>query len=151
MITIGIRAAPKTITFAIFDSDGPAVVNIEEIRVPAAFSFPDALKYVRSNLLDVMREFDVEQAGIRATEPSAQSFNIERVQIEGVIQEMFASSKLKRYYIGHISSISSKIGIERADFKPYVDGTKKYKIEGWEKLNPVQREALFCAMGAKNA
>ena len=95
MITIGIRAAPKVVTFAVYDSTSRTVINVEEIKIPAAFSLPDRLKYVRSNLLDVLREYKVEQAGIRETEPAAQSSSIERVQIESVIQEAFASSELK--------------------------------------------------------
>jgi hypothetical protein len=92
MITIGIRAAPKAVTFAIYDSDAKTIINIEEIKIPAAFSSPDGLKYLRNNLLDVLREFKVEKAGVRASEPSARNPSIERIQIEGVIQEAFASS-----------------------------------------------------------
>jgi Holliday junction resolvasome RuvABC endonuclease subunit len=68
VITIGIRAAPKVVTFAVYDSMSRTVINVEEIKIPAAFSLPDRLKYVRSNLLDVLREYKVEQAGIRETE-----------------------------------------------------------------------------------
>ena len=56
MITIGIRATPRVITFAVYDSDANAVVNVEEIEIPAAFSKPEGLKFARSNLLDVLRE-----------------------------------------------------------------------------------------------
>ena len=56
-------------TFAIYDSEQNAVINVEEIRIPAAFPTPAALKYVRSNLLDVLREYEVERAGVRVTEP----------------------------------------------------------------------------------
>jgi hypothetical protein len=63
MITIGIRAAPKVVTFAVYDSENRALVNVEEIRIPAAFSTPDALKYLRSNLLDVLREVKNRQGG----------------------------------------------------------------------------------------
>lgn len=151
MRTIGIRAAPKAVTFVIFDTKDRCVVNVEEIRVPAAFQTPDALKYIRSNLLDILREYDVEKAGIRATEPSAQSMNIERIQIEGVVQEAFASSDLKTYYVGQISSISKRLGFERARFKPLVSGENDLEIEGWEKLSKEAREAMLCAMGAEHA
>lgn len=124
MITIGIRAAPKVITFAIYDSKKKAVINIEEIKIPAAFDVPDSLKYIRSNLLDVLREYQVEKAGIRASESNAQNPSLLRVQIEGVIQEAFASSNLISYYVGQVASISSRINIERTDFKPLVKGEK---------------------------
>jgi hypothetical protein len=41
--TLGIRAAPRVITFAVYDSAERAVLNIEDIKVPIAFEAPDAL------------------------------------------------------------------------------------------------------------
>jgi hypothetical protein len=60
MITIGIRAAPSAVTFAVIDTDKNVVINVEKIRIPAAFETPDALKYIRSTLLDILREYGVE-------------------------------------------------------------------------------------------
>ena len=151
MITIGIRAAPKVVTFAIYNSDADQVLNVEEIKIPAALTTPDALKYLRSNLLDVLREFKVNHAGIRATEPTARHPSTERIQIEGVIQETFASSDLTAYYVGHISSISSRLGIRRNEFKPLVEGDADWKIENWADLSNPEREAVLCAIGAVNA
>lgn len=151
MITIGIRAAPRAVTFAIYDSEKRTVLNVEDIRIPAAFSVPDGLKYLRSNLLDVLREYAVEQAGVRVTESIAQSPSIERIQIEGVIQESFASSNLSRYYVGRAASISSRLGIDTAEFKPLVDGKETYDIGNWDKMKKEEREAVLCAVGAVNA
>ena len=151
MITIGIRAAPKAVTFAIFDSDSRKIVNVEEIKIPAAFPVPNALKYLRSNLLDVLREYKVTKAGIRVTEPSAQGASTERDQIEGVILETFASSELQSYYIGQISSISARIEVDRIDFKPLVAGKKNIGIDNWDSMSAIKREAILCAMGAVNA
>lgn len=150
MITIGIRAAPKVVTFAIYDTEAETIVNVEEIKIPAAFETPAALKYVRSNLLDVLREYQVERAGIRVTEGMATP-SIDRVQIEGVILEAFASSELRSYYVGQIASISKRIGIDRADFKPFVDGKKDPGFENWAKTSKEAREAILCAIGAKDA
>lgn len=151
MITIGIRAAPKAVTFAVYDTGDARVLNIEEIKIPAAFPTPEALKYVRSNLLDILREYEVEKAGIRVTEAAAQGLSIERVQIEGVIQEAFASSDLGGYYVGQISSISSRIGIDRARFKLLVAGEEAWEVDGWDKMSKEGREALLCAVGAARA
>ena len=89
VITIGIRAAPGAVTFAVIDTDDNSVINIEKIKIPAAFEPPDALKYVRSNLLDILREYHVERAGIRVTESVADG-STARIQLEGVVQEAFA-------------------------------------------------------------
>lgn len=151
MRTIGIRAAPKVVTFVVYDSLASKILNAEGINIPAAFDVPDALKYIRSNLLDVLREYKIEFAGIRVTEPNAQSLNIQRIQIEGVIQEAFASSLLKGYYVGQISSISKRLRIPREDFKKYIDGTLNWNVDGWSEMNEAEREALLCAIGASDA
>lgn len=151
MITIGIRAAPKAVTFAVYDTQERRVLNIEEIKIPAAFATPEALKYVRSNLLDILREYQVEKAGIRVTEASAQGLSLERVQIEGVVQEAFASSDLGAYYVGQIASISSRIGIDRTRFKPLVAGEEAWDVDGWDRISKEGREALLCAVGAARA
>jgi hypothetical protein len=149
MRTIGIRVAPKIVTFVIYDSDVLKIINVEDIKVPLAFTIPDALKYIRNNLLDILREYQVSSAGIRITEPTAQRINIERVQIEGVIQEAFASSSLDHYYVGQISSVSAKIGIQRSDFKKYIDGSLDFnEVENWNSFSSSQKEAVFCALGA---
>ena len=141
-IAIGIRADPKAITFAIFDTAANAVIDVEEIRIPAAFLIPAALKYVRSNLLDVLREYNVQSAGIRVTEPVSKVRNIERIQIEGVIQEAFASSELQSYDVGQIASISKRLGIDRKKFKPLVDGNENPGVQNWEEMSTKERETL---------
>jgi len=150
MRTIGIRAAPSAVTFAVVDTSTNTVINVEKIKIPSAFETPDALKYVRSNLLDVLREYQIERAGIRVTEAIADA-STERIQLEGVIQEAFASSELKGYYVGQISSISAKVGIERERFKPMVAGEDDPGVENWDKMSKEAREAILCAMGAQNA
>lgn len=148
MKTIGIRVSPSAVTFAIYDKANDEFVNVDEIRVPAAFDTPDALKYVRSHLLDVIREYGVERAGIRTTEPSAPGLSVERVELEGVIQESFASSELESYYIGHVSTIMSRLGLVKTQFKPMVDGTVDPGIDDWRNMSKEQREAMLCAKGA---
>jgi hypothetical protein len=152
MITMGLRASPKYVTFAIYDSDEGVVVNVEYIRVPAAFAWPDALKYVRGSVLDVLREYRVEKAGVRTSEPIAQSPSIERIQIEGVIQEAFASSSLDRYFAGPIAAGAAALGVERANFKPMTkDGRNDMEVEGWANMPEAEREAVLYALGAVNA
>lgn len=151
MRCLGIRAAPTVVTFAVYDHSQKKILNVEEIRIAAAFDVPDKLKYLRNNLLDVLREYRIEKAGVRVTEPSAQQADTFRIQMEGVIQEAFASSDLAHYYVGHISNISSKIDIPRADFKKYIDGELDWDMENWSELSKVEREAVLCAIGACNA
>lgn len=151
MNTIGIRVTTKSVVFVIYDTDALEVKTVEEIIIPVAFQIPDALKYIRCTLLDILREFEVKKAGIRMTETKAERVNIPRVQLEGVILEAFASSELHSYYVGYVSSISSRLGLDRTKFRPLVEGSESPEIESWISLNKVQREAVLCAIGAKNA
>lgn len=152
MRTVGIRAKPSAVTFAILDSDQNRILNVETIAIPIALDIPDALRYVRNTVLDVLREYGITHGCIRETEPSAKSPNIRRIQIEGVIQESFASSNLAAYFVGHIASISARIDIDRQDFKPLVNGEKEFdQIEGWNQFDHDEREALLAALGARHA
>ena len=151
MNTLGIRTKPNEATIAVFDSTGNRLVNVEAIKIPKALSTPEALKYLRNTLLDVIREFEIEQAGIRITESNSQHLNITRIEAEGVIQEAFASSSLKAYFRGQISNISARLGIERTEFKPLVDGSESFTpIENWNEFSPNEREAILTAIAATN-
>lgn len=152
MKTMGIRVKPGEVTFAVYDAQVHAVLNVEIIKIPKALSTPDALKYVRNNILDIIREYSVVRAGLRVTESSAQSKNVERIEIEGVIQEAFASSCLRGYYAGQISSISRRVGFPREQFKRYVSNEITYPaVDNWDALKPEAREAVFAALGAQHA
>lgn len=148
--TIGFRATPTEVNFAVFDGDERSVVNVESLKIPTAFSGPEGLKFIRSNVLDILREYGIAYAGIRTTEPSAQSIDLRRVQIEGVIQEAFASSSLKGFYAGPIAVIAHKLGVDRTRFKPMVAGDNDLQVDGWAGLSGNSREALLAAIGAAN-
>lgn len=151
MRTIGIRVSPKAVFYVVYDSHASRIVNIDKIKVPAALETPETLKYIRNNILDILREFEISRAGIRTTESSSQNKSIERIQIEGVIQETFASSLLKKYFTGQIAVIAARLGMNRADFKKYVDDEIQYEaVENWNELEKEEREAVFAAIGAAN-
>lgn len=151
MNIIGIRAKPDSITFAVFDNQNNILVNVEVLKIPKALTTPDALKYVRNNILDILSEYQVKHAGVRITESNAQRPNHRRIALEGVIQESFASSNLESYYCGQISSISARVGINRAEFKPLVEGKTAFPtIENWIDLTKEAREAILTAIGTKN-
>lgn len=152
MNTMGIRVKPGEVTFAVYDTDERRVVNVEIIKIPKALATPDALKYVRNNVLDVLRQYSITRAGVRVTESNSQNLSVERIEIEGVIQEAFASSCLKKYYVGQSSSISRRVGFPHAQFKRYVNNEVPYDaVEGWADLKQEAREAVLAALGAEHA
>jgi len=152
MITIGFRASPKAVTFAIYDTEKSLIVNVETIKVPLALDTPEALKYIRNTVLDILREYNVQMGGLRITESAALTTNLERIQFEAVIQEAFASSSLQRYFAGQIANITSRVGIERTDFKKYTAENYAYtRINDWLGYKKEEREAIITALGAINA
>lgn len=148
MRKIGFRASPNEVIYAIIDHTNMEVVDIDHIIIPKAFDAPDALKYVRGNTLDILREYDISHAGIRVTEPNARQMSIPRIQIEGVVLEAFASSPLKSFYFGQISTIAARIGKKRSEIKPMLEADEHESIEEWSELSNNQKEALLCAIGA---
>lgn len=151
MHTLGLRVSPKEITFCVFNLSENEIENLEEIRVPNALETPEKLKYIRATLLDILREYDIQKAGIKLTEPNAQRISIERVQIEGVIQETFASSMLQAYYQGPLATIASKLGINKTVLKKIINEAAECDfVEDWNDYKEKEREAILVAMGAKN-
>jgi len=152
MNTLGIRVQPHAVVIAVIDCESNAILNVERIAIPKALSVPESLKYARSSILDVLREFKIEKAGLRTVEANSKTLSIRRIEIEGVIQEAFASSALSAYYCGQISKIAKHAGIERSDFKKYVAGDKDFDVvENWGELDKEEREAVLAALGAEHA
>lgn len=152
MNAIGIRVSPRAVTYVIYDSVAREIVSVDAIGVPKALTAPEGLKYVRNTILDVIREYGVEKAGIRITESNAQRPSHERIQLEGVIQEAFASSTVSDYYCGQISVISARLGIPRGDFKKYISNEMVFEsVEDWAAHGPDEKEAILTAIGAMNA
>src|SRR3569832_2919507 len=107
MRAIGIRVALCVVLFVIYDWAVKEVISVDRVNEPKALEVPEAMKYVRNTILDVIREYNIERAGIRINENVAKRPSHERIQMEGVIQEAIASSTVSDYYCGQIASISA--------------------------------------------
>lgn len=151
--SIGIRVTPSTLFFSIvtYENEVLEITVVDKINNPKALNIPEQLKFLRNTLCDIINEFSITNACIRITESNVKSINIPRIYIEGVIQEIFASSSVIKYYVGQISSISANLGIDRADFKPYAEGKKVYnEIENWSSYSLEERESLMSSISALN-
>jgi retron-type reverse transcriptase len=151
--SIGIRITPSTAYFSIvsYENDELEIIVVDKINNPKALNIPEQLKFLRNTLCDIINEFDITNACIRITESNAQSISVPRIYIEGVIQELFASSTIVKYYVGQISNISANLSIERAQFKPYAEGKENFMdIENWGKYSLEERESLMSAISALN-
>ncbi len=151
--SIGIRVTPFTVYFSVvtYENEELEITLVDKINNPKALNIPEQLKFLRNTLCDIINECGITNACIRITESNALSPNITRIYIEGVIQELFASSTIVKYYVGQISSISANLGIERATFKPFAEGKENFmEIENWGDFSLEQRESLMSAISALN-
>lgn len=150
---IGIRSNPNQIIYCIINgtTDQFEIKLIDKIVNPKSLEVPEQLKFLRSTLGDIINENKVTSACIRVTESNAQQISFQRIYIEGVIQELIASSTIRHYYVGQISNISAKLGIQRVDFKPYASGQKTFmEIDIWKDLSLEERECLMASVSALN-
>ena len=152
MNIIGIRVEPQKSTFVVLNKNNEdfEVINIEKIKVPSALDIPERLKYIRNCILDILHEYEIEYAGIRVAEGNTQNLNIDRLHIEGVIQEAFSSSLVKGYFVGRKKSIASRMGIKTTALDNLFKGSSAFTgISNWSQLtNNVSREAALVAVGA---
>lgn len=121
MNILGIRVTPKKIYFSIFDKHNNEFKNIEVIVVPQSLIMPEKLKYIRNNIFDLLREYNVQRAGIKITEGNAKKMNIDRLYIEGVIQETFASSKIESYKTLMLAGMASKLQTSAKELKKFIE------------------------------
>lgn len=90
MNILGIRVSPKKIFFSVFNSIENQFKNVETIHIPQALIMPEQLKYVRNTILDLLREYHVQKAGIKITEGNAHP---------NVVQIQYACKDDKNVYI----------------------------------------------------
>lgn len=151
MTSLGIRVTPNTVFYAITkqEEDNITLVVCDKVVVPAALSEPEQLKFLRDTFLDIIYENDVKNACIRVVEANAQSYDYNRLYIEGVLQEMIASSTIEHYYLGRIASMSNKLGIDRKAFSALLSSDECGFIPDWNVTkNKEKREAMLASYSA---
>lgn len=149
--SIGIRANPQAVYYCIVrgDINEFELIQLDNIIIPKALDVPEQLKFIRTTLADILAESQVDRACIRTTESQAQKVNLFRSYIEGIIQEVIASSDISHYYVGQISSISAKLSMQRESFKRMVDGGTTFNdLPEWNTYSPEERESVIAAVSA---
>jgi hypothetical protein len=113
MKAIGIRATPKIVYYAIIEQDDEKnnLLSVDKVVLPVSMETPDKLNFIRKTIIDIINQYQVDHAGIKLTEGNAQKLNIERISIEGVVQELFSGCTIVKYFGGNISMISRLLEI----------------------------------------
>ena len=152
MISIGIRAAPKQVTYAILEAVGDEVrvLDISHVAVPQALKTPDQLRYLRTAFLDIIGEYNVGRAGLRLAEGVSTNQDPFRIGIEAVLQELLSSSSVERYFCGRINSIAALVdGVSTTDMKPLISGEMSFReMDTWGEMKPEERESFLTAYAA---
>ena len=99
MRSLGIRAEPKGDVRHLRRS---SETNLERriLDHPQILNKPEQLKFARHSILDILREYQVDVAGIRVAEGNSQNQDADRLYLEAVFMESFASSSIKGYFVG---------------------------------------------------
>jgi hypothetical protein len=159
MVGIGIRVySNKKVYYSIIEETDDSYIyqSTSFFVVPLAMNAPERLNYIRNTIIDIINEYGVTTALVRVRERlnNINKLAVERFYIEGVLLEAIAGSKVTKYKLGEISSITSLLGIERTNFKKLVDNKMKWdslpEIMDWTKLEKEEREAILSCLASLN-
>lgn len=143
---IGIRVSPSEIYYAIAEDNGSKEsisVSLDSIVVPGALPLPRRLSYIRTVLQSIITEQSVTIAGLRLAEIVAKP-NLERVYIEGVIQEFFENSTIEQYETHRIQTLAYRFKQKPQMLKDWINNNQIPDwYDGWSNLNKGKRESLL--------
>jgi hypothetical protein len=97
-----------------------------------------------------MEEYAVSRAGLRIAEGLALKRNPFRLNLEGVVQEVLASSTVERFVAAQIATIAALLGHkDRTIIKKMIAGEQapQYSLN-WAALSGDEREAVLLAVAA---
>lgn len=153
---LGLRVNSSKIAIIILENNDNLLKLLccENVILPKALSFPQMLHYIRNVILGFINQYSIDVAAIKLTEGNSFKIDMERINIEGVIQEAFAGSTIKKIFLGRAKSISKRLSVTDAEFKDLTKGKiqpESLDSESWKLCsNDNFREACLVALGAIN-
>lgn len=93
MLAVAIRCTKDKLDWAVVDGAcrvAARIVEQRQVTVPAG-NRGDQLAWVRKEVLELLERHVVETAAVRVAEGGGQSVSLGRSEVEGVVQEAFAS------------------------------------------------------------
>lgn len=152
MKSLGLRVTSSKLFYSIYDSENKTILS-EKVTLPEA-EFPLILKEVRAKFLEILTNHKIDCVGLKTAEKTAMGVSLERVAMEGVIQEAIATNQVA-YKIFSLQSIAKSFNIKSKDFKPITTDSEVFQkfIEGKVtdtnfRSNNEQREAILIAISA---
>ncbi len=155
MNSLGIRVTSSTIFLSVYNKENKTIIS--ERQALPDLDLPKKLKQIRIDFLDFLSKNKIDHVSIKIAEKNALSINLERIAIEGVLQEAMASSDIKSYSVHSLQSIAKSFGIKGKDFKPLVTDAEVFLKFVEDKINHNnlrtnndQREAILLAVSILN-
>lgn len=149
MRTLGIRVEPKCVHYSIVEGDESTVTlrTIDSLIVPLALDIPRSLSFIRTSLISIIQEFEITQAGIRVYEGNTQNLDKFRMNVEGVIQELFANSTVDKYVCATKHTLAGLLETDVAEITDLIEGNENhFQIINWDALHKNEREAVITAV-----
>jgi len=156
MRAIGIRAQKALVTYCVVEETENEIIieSVASLIVPQALELPDRLSYVRNSFISIIKEFKVKNAGIRISEiymPKKMDSFIERIYLEGVIQELFTSCSVEKYFSGRKNTIACLLNDRQEQVTQYFTGESTFlETPGWDNYSNEEREAIVSAIASLN-
>ncbi|MCY7919161.1 hypothetical protein [Bacillus vallismortis] len=154
MNSIGIRVTPKELFYTIVKPDTQEA-QLQKLTMSLALDndIPRQLSLIRTTLLSIITEYNVSYAGIKTAEGNAKSYNVFRINVEGVVQELFADSSVVRYFAGTINSLSSRLNVPVKTLSSYLKGENALDLTFWNRewdtiSKKEHKESLIAALAA---
>lgn len=154
MIGIGIRVTNHEVYYSILEKSSTKSFNIlssSTLIIPKALDLPNKFTYIRTNMISIIEEYKITHACIKITENNAQQISGLRLNLEGVIMELFANCKIEKYFSGVITNMASKLNLKSTELKECIKNGKNFlEIPNWEIYKENEREALIASSIAIN-
>lgn len=147
---IGLRVTPSEIFYTVVSENEKQEGHYfnEVLFLPKALDVPRQLSFIRTTLFSLICEHNVTEAGLRTAEGTAQQANVFRLNIEGVIQELFSNSTITNYFTGTLTSMASRLGTNNKKLKECCEGTNAFLVNGWNQFHKNHRESYLAAIAA---
>lgn len=150
MSTIGIRVTPNMVYYSIINQEDSQfdILKVSKLIIPVALDVPGQLAFIRTSLLSIISEYNVTKSGLRIAEGTARINNnaIFRINLEGVIQEVFSNSTIEKYACCNIAVISGILKEERTKVKNYMNKKDTFAdLDDWSKYKKEECETIVVA------
>jgi Holliday junction resolvasome RuvABC endonuclease subunit len=148
MPTIGFRAEPSALNWAIVEGTqkSPALIAADTLKAPISFDDAASLAWFHDQTLHLFNQYSPTAAAIRypemMPERSNQASANKRCRVEGVVMEAVQSKGIS-VSTGALGTISKNLGTKGA--KRYL-GQNEWRGLNWAEYSKNRREAILVAV-----